>query len=990
MDRNDHKDNHDNIDANSDIPANDLLNDPNLTAYALGELDDTDAEIIATIEAQLETNTEARAFVAEVQATAQTLTDELHSETGPTLSDDAAQSLVTQAVAQSALSDEGNGPIPFAQPTPPSSTGVFQSRWFRVSASLAGMAAVVTIGIGLPLLHEPAQEGGAGDARYAMEVPSQTPGRTDSLYSASRKGNRDNSGKIGELGSKDDMRGFVADPNEGDELADWDGDDGFGFGEGARHAVADPPADAAPTVNLTAAVPFDSPQNEIARMAAPTRENTEQTAEKDANLVDGLASTATGADTEMLGLADETKAKTAPTDAPPSVLLDLMGGLKEAEESVDADDVNYWIQPGLPDSTENAELQALTITSESHQRQAPPASKGRATKEEDARDVRTRRRSEAGVPSGEAGPPALDAHSDEEVPELSQIPMEDSFFSNTLETDDDELVLGDIPLLLRLDLPGKPEDELREIARKNDLTDEELAVVVERYKQQLHEREDARRQANEEYARITDNAFKAVDEEPLSTFSVDVDTASYANVRRFINGMSTLPPADAVRIEELINNFDHDYEPPSKDAEHPFAVHTEVNACPWNPRHRLAKIGLKGYEVSNDDRPATNLVFLIDTSGSMSDANKLPLVQRSLVEMVEHLTVDDRIAIVSYAGSSQIVLPSTAVHERQKIITAIESLGANGSTNGESGINMSYEIATENFIKEGTNRVILCTDGDFNVGISNESGLLKLIEDQRQTGVFLSVLGFGMGNYKDNKLELLANSGNGNYAYIDDYDEAQKVLVDRMAGTLMTIAKDVKFQVEFNPAVVSSYRLIGYENRILAAQDFNDDTKDAGEIGAGHTVTALYEIVPVSSGVIPQDDVDPLVYQKTEDTERANESGELFNLKLRYKQPNADESVMFTLPISDAGEQLADASEDFQFTAAVASFGMLLRQSPHRGRMTYAYLMDLAVGGRGDIEKDNRGDRSEFISLIRRTHEIAPSVFNRSMVIRCGMDADRE
>lgn len=507
--------------------------------------------------------------------------------------------------------------------------------------------------------------------------------------------------------------------------------------------------------------------------------------------------------------------------------------------------------------------------------------------------------------------------------------------------------------------------------------DDPAGIAVQKLIYRATPREIKQQIANEEYARLTDNPFHAVSDQPLSTFSVDVDTASYANVRRYINQMATIPPADAVRIEELINNFDYSYTAPPKDAEHPFAVHTEIAECPWNLKHRLAKIGLKGYEVLRDDRPATNLVFLIDSSGSMRPENKLPLIRKSLVEMINNLTVDDRIAIVTYAGSSRLVLDSTSVHDKQKIIDAINNLGAGGSTNGAGGITQAYKVATENFIKEGVNRVILCTDGDFNVGVSDHDGLMKLIEQKRKTGVFLSVLGFGMGNFKDNKLETLADKGNGNYAYIDNYDEARKVLVDRMAGTLVTIAKDVKLQLDFNPAAGASYRLIGYENRVMAARDFNDDTKDAGEIGAGHTVTALYEIITAGSELVPPSDVDDSVYVETKPTERARDSGELFTVRLRYKQGDADESTLWTIPVKDADESLAEASTDFRFAAAVAEFGMVLRQSPYRGNLSAEQLLDLAQGGISSVPDDDnsQSDRAEFVTLIKRTYELAPDLF---------------
>ena len=454
----------------------------------------------------------------------------------------------------------------------------------------------------------------------------------------------------------------------------------------------------------------------------------------------------------------------------------------------------------------------------------------------------------------------------------------------------------------------------------------------------------------ESYSRITDNHFNNVTDQPLSTFSVDVDTASYTNLRRFLISNHTLPPASAIRIEEMINYFDYNYASPARDAPHPFATYVEVAPCPWNTNHKLAKIGLKGKEIPRDERPATSLVFLLDVSGSMSDSNKLPLVKQSMKTMVENLLVDDRVAIVTYAGASQIVLASTSCAERQKILDAISNLSSGGSTNGGAGIQQAYEIATNNFIEGGVNRVILATDGDFNVGVTNNNDLVQLIEDKAKTGVFLSVLGFGMGNIQDDKLEQLADKGNGNYAYIDNYDEAYHVLVEKMAGTLVTIAKDVKIQVDFNPSKVAAYRLIGYENRMLAARDFKDDTKDAGEIGAGHTVTAMYEIIPVNNGEIVADNVDNSVYQQTIPTPRAEESNELFNLKLRYKQPDENVSTEMVIPVNDNDNTLDQASIDFRFAASVASYGMLLRCSPYSGASSFDMVLELAGYDPGKIQ----------------------------------------
>ena len=463
----------------------------------------------------------------------------------------------------------------------------------------------------------------------------------------------------------------------------------------------------------------------------------------------------------------------------------------------------------------------------------------------------------------------------------------------------------------------------------------------------------------EGYDRIRDNPFVSVTENPLSTFSIDVDTASYSNLRRFLNS-GTLPPKDAVRIEEMINYFSYDY--PDPEGEQPFSVHVEVAQAPWRPEHRLLMVGLKGKEMAWEQRPSSNLVFLLDVSGSMQPANKLPLLKAALRLLIERLGENDRVALVVYAGASGLVLPSTPADQKERILAALERLEAGGSTHGSSGIQLAYETAVAHFIRGGINRVILATDGDFNVGLTDQGALTRLIEEKAQSGVFLSVLGFGVGNYQDSTLEKLADQGNGNYASIDTLQEARKVLVEEIHSTLVTIAKDVKIQIEFNPLQVAAYRLVGYENRLLSQEDFNDDTKDAGEIGAGHTVTALYEIVPVGqeAGV---GSVDALRYQRrTETTEQAT-TGELLTLKLRYKDPETTQSQLLELVVRDSGREYARASEDFKFAAAVASFGMLLRESPHQGTTTLESVLELAEEGQG---ADAHGYRSEFLELVRK------------------------
>jgi Ca-activated chloride channel family protein len=470
----------------------------------------------------------------------------------------------------------------------------------------------------------------------------------------------------------------------------------------------------------------------------------------------------------------------------------------------------------------------------------------------------------------------------------------------------------------------------------------------------------------EAYDRIEDNRFLQATQNPLSTFSIDVDTASYAVARRFLQG-GTLPPKDAVRIEEMLNYFSYNYPAPS--GEGPFSASVEVAQAPWALEHRLVRIGLKGQELEMEQRPSSNLVFLLDVSGSMQPANKLPLLKQAMRLLVDRLGEKDRVAIVVYAGASGLVLPSTSSDQKGRILAALENLEAGGSTNGGSGIRLAYQTAVSNFISGGINRVILATDGDFNVGTTNQGDLTRLIEDKAESGVFLTVLGFGMGNYKDSTLEKLADMGNGNYAYIDTINEARKVLVDEINSTLVTIAKDVKIQIEFNPLQVSAYRLIGYENRLLRKEDFNDDTKDAGEIGAGHTVTALYEIVPAGKGLqIPG--VDPLKYQTPMVATDVAQSGELLTLKLRYKQPDGETSQLLEFPVRDGDKAYSRASQDFKFAAAVASFGMILRQSPYKGNGTLDAVLELAEEGKGS---DRHGYRAEFLELVKQARTLTSS-----------------
>jgi len=466
----------------------------------------------------------------------------------------------------------------------------------------------------------------------------------------------------------------------------------------------------------------------------------------------------------------------------------------------------------------------------------------------------------------------------------------------------------------------------------------------------------------EAYDHVADNPFVAVAQDPRSTFSVDVDTASYSIVRRFLND-GELPPRGAVRIEELINYFPYAYAPPEEGR--PFAVHMDVAGCPWKPGHRLVRIGLKGRELPRGERPPSNLVFLLDVSGSMDEPNKLPLVKSAMRMLVGELGPSDRVAIVVYAGGEGLALPSTAASDKSAILSAIESLSPGGTTHGSAGIRLAYETAASAFVEGGVNRVVLATDGDFNVGVTSQGDLVRLIEQKAKAGVFLTVLGFGMGNLKDSTLEKLADHGNGNYAYIDSLAEARKVLVEQAGGTLVTIAKDVKLQVEFNPRRVKAFRLIGYENRVLAHQDFNDDTKDAGEIGAGHTVTALYELVPPGADTtVPG--VDPLKYQQAPQA-AGPDRGEILTVKLRYKEPDGQQSALIEVPLADGGGSFQAASSELRFAAAAAAFGMVLRESPHKGNADLARVRDWASHSLGE---DPNGLRAEFLQLVDRARSI--------------------
>lgn len=458
----------------------------------------------------------------------------------------------------------------------------------------------------------------------------------------------------------------------------------------------------------------------------------------------------------------------------------------------------------------------------------------------------------------------------------------------------------------------------------------------------------------ESYTPVTENSFITTKNDPLSTFSIDVDTASYSNVRRFVMA-GQKPPVGAVRIEEMINYFSYEYPSPTKN---PFSVVTEVGPSPWNPKYKLVKIGLQAKEIAKENLQPSNLVFLIDVSGSMRDTNKLPLLKKSMKMLVKQLGPKDRVSIVVYAGAERVVLEPTAGDKKQALNRAIDSLMSGGSTNGSGGIKAAYRLAEQTFMPKGNNRIILASDGDFNVGVTSRGELTKLIEKKRESGIYLTVLGFGMGNYHDDTMEILADKGNGNYAYIDSLLEAKKVMVKEMSGTLFTLAKDVKIQVEFNPKKVGAYRLIGYENRNLADEDFNDDKKDAGEIGVGHNVTALYEVIPPGGKGVAS--VDPLKYQKVVKGGDTH-TDELLTVKVRYKNLQESDSKLLEHVVKDSERSLEKTSENFRFAAAVAAYGMLLQKSQYVGEYSYDKILQLAKEAKG---KDREGYRAEFIKVL--------------------------
>ena len=517
------------------------------------------------------------------------------------------------------------------------------------------------------------------------------------------------------------------------------------------------------------------------------------------------------------------------------------------------------------------------------------------------------------------------AQSDKPKPEVKIVEVPDEEVA-VEENEDNEINLDMLDIKIREET--QLEEMIFEEAPEEEMSDEMFFYIAPEEQEQFN---------TEEYDRIYENDFQQVGQHPVSTFSIDVDNASYSNVRRFLTQNHQLPPPDAVRIEEMINYFDYDY--PQPRGEHPFAFVTEVGTCPWNTQNKLLHIGIQGKSLDYENLKPSNLVFLLDVSGSMDEPNKLPLVKKSFRLLLDALQPSDRVAMVVYAGAAGLVLPSTPVSEKTNILKALDQLQAGGSTAGGEGIQLAYHIAQENQMPGGNNRVILATDGDFNIGVSSTGDLVRMIEEKRKQDIYLTICGFGMGNYKDGRMEQISNAGNGNYFYIDDIREAEKVFVREMRANLFSIAKDVKIQIEFNPSKVAAYRLIGYENRTMAREDFDNDLKDAGELGAGHTVTALYEVIPATS--LETASATDLRYQQISPTQLTN-SPELLTLKFRYKPIDSDKSILIEHYLTDEAKAFTATSDNFRFAAAVAGFGMLLRNSRHKGTFTFEEVLKTA------------------------------------------------
>jgi Ca-activated chloride channel family protein len=817
--------------------------DPRLTAYALGELDDADRP---EIEALLARDPEARAFLEEVRETARLLTESLREEPRPTLEPEHHQAIESRLVT----------------PEPPVRKP--RRRWVGLALA-AGL-----LGLSVTLVYPWYRHRSAQAPVFAMAAPergtTREAVRAESRLAAPEAENRADLDRLAELQNR-----VAASAGDTDAVVLYK--------EAAPEKPATEPQDAAPALGLVA----------------------QAGANRDHYMRGGRA---TELSTAGRGLMRSSGA------------------------------------PGQPARPEAKAGDAAA---------AGPVPTGLAAPKRAAASYNFGTQVLAGnapAPNQLGRTEALGSKPDQSSSEAARAKS------------DFALRAGEGLVEERLAREGKDVADSEKLGKQVDKAKTLEDLSIERKK---HLREEAQA-LGEVHPAIVDNPFLPVAENRLSTFSIDVDTASYSNVRRYLN-QNTRPPADAVRIEEMLNYFPYAY--PAPRADEPFSVNCEVARCPWDADHRLVRIGLKGREIDRDRRPPSNLVFLIDVSGSMDQVDKLPLLKAGMKLLVEHLGENDRVAIVVYAANEGLVLDSTRADRKAEILSSLEQLQAGGSTNGGKGIQLAYDLAVRNFIKGGTNRVILATDGDFNVGVTEGPELNKLIEEKRETGVHLSVLGFGQGNVKHDKLEGLADKGNGQYCYIDSIKEARKVLVEQMGGTLVTIAKDVKIQVQFDPQKTTAYRLIGYENRMLQNRDFEDDRKDAGEIGAGHCVTALYEVVPPRrEGQVA---LNARVQNSLNAQQAARGNARLLEVHLRYKAPDGDVSKLIVSPADDDGLDFGAASGDFRFASSVAGFGMLLRDSPYKGSLTWEGLLELASGAVG---ADPGGYRKEFLELVRKAQAI--------------------
>ncbi len=918
------------------------LNDPRLTAFALGELPEHER---LEIERLLEESAEARAALAEIQDTIDLVKGELAAEPVPALTSSQRQAIEAQLAASLAA----------PSPAQPAVTLATEHEGERVSLSWRwlslGLTAAALVGIALVLPRDPQR-----DAVVSVATIQDDEKEVAEVAMTARHSLKVEAGRALDESGENKSLDKLSVVTRSTLLNEAQESEGFGGKQMAGRPTSDDSNKSLPYRVATktdreifgAGVTESPPISDASRL------------QKREKLNESVVAQGSGASRAMRRNVVSDDAPAAPLVATAPIAAGAAPAAAPPAEKIQALAKRKPVVSSAPTNGERMRAlnssrgAAVRLEDEAKSNDAKFAAGSRAVAAE-ARD--------GTAPSAGLAAPAFGVEGKPAEAKAASGPTATVATARKLSG-------------LAENEKGKADTQLalREDARKK--LDEKTALGLDALSLQRESREQAPN--TEAYEAITENEFLVPQESPLSTFSIDVDSASYANMRRFLT-QGQLPPPSAIRVEELVNYFSYQYAQPADGQ--PFSVLADAAPCPWSKDNYIARIGLKARDIDKAKRPPTNLVFLIDVSGSMATPNKLPLVKRGMSLLVEEMSETDRISIVTYAGDAGLKLEPTTGNEQARIMTVIDGLNAGGSTNGAAGINLAYEQALRHFNKEAANRVILCTDGDFNVGISSDDELVKLIQTQAKTGVYLSIFGFGMGNLKDSKLEKLADKGNGHYGYIDDLNEARKVFNEELVGTLYTVAKDVKLQVEFNPLTVGAYRLIGYENRTLAAQDFNDDTKDAGEIGAGHTVTALYEIVPVGKWPKPSG-VDPLKYAaadkaadrklvEAKDAAKkvpADVADDLFTVKLRYKLPDAETSVKTIDYVVDdiAGKKIVP-SNDLMWAASVANFGMQLRRSKHAGQWK---LDDIAETASGLAEGDRTGRRAEFVELVKKAAAI--------------------